>query len=64
MLTEVPGPDGLKFLVSNPPLQMSATPPKIERSSPAKGEHNKEIYCGLLGYSREDLDKLEEEEVI
>jgi crotonobetainyl-CoA:carnitine CoA-transferase CaiB-like acyl-CoA transferase len=43
---------------------MSATPPKIERSSPAMGEHNEEIFCGLLGYSLEDLDKLKEEGVI
>jgi crotonobetainyl-CoA:carnitine CoA-transferase CaiB-like acyl-CoA transferase len=64
MLTEVPGPDGIKFVVTNPPLKMSATPPKIERPSPAKGEHNEEIYCGLLGYSRDDLDKLEAEGVI
>jgi crotonobetainyl-CoA:carnitine CoA-transferase CaiB-like acyl-CoA transferase len=64
MLTEVPGPEGLKFVVTNPPLKMSATPPKIERPSPGKGEHNKEIYCGLLGYSPEDLDRLEKEGVI
>jgi len=64
MLTEVPGPEGQKFVVTNPPLKMSATPPKIERPSPGKGEHNKEIYCGLLGYSPEDLDRLEKEGVI
>jgi crotonobetainyl-CoA:carnitine CoA-transferase CaiB-like acyl-CoA transferase len=64
MLTEVPGPEGHKFVVVNPPLKMSATPPKIERPSPAKGEHNEEIYCGLLGYSTEDLDRFEQEGVI
>jgi crotonobetainyl-CoA:carnitine CoA-transferase CaiB-like acyl-CoA transferase len=64
MLTEVEGPEGQKFVVTNPPLKMSATPPKIERPSPGKGEHNKEIYCGLLGYSPEDLVKLEKEGVI
>jgi crotonobetainyl-CoA:carnitine CoA-transferase CaiB-like acyl-CoA transferase len=64
MLTEVPGPEGQKFVVVNPPLQMSATPPKIERPSPGKGEHNKEIYCGLLGYSAHDLKSWEKEGVI
>jgi crotonobetainyl-CoA:carnitine CoA-transferase CaiB-like acyl-CoA transferase len=64
MLTEVPGPEGHKFVVVNPPLKMSATPPKIERPSPGKGEHNKEIYCGLLGYSPDDLKKWEKEGVI
>ncbi|UCH51967.1 MAG: CoA transferase [Chloroflexota bacterium] len=64
MLTEVPGPEGLKFVVVNPPLKMSATPPEIKRPSPAKGEHNEEIYCGLLGYSPAYLKKLEKEGVI
>lgn len=64
MLTEVPGPEGLKFVVVTPPLKMSATPPEIKRPSPAKGEHNEEIYCGLLGYSPAYLKKLEKESVI
>ncbi len=64
MLTEVPCPDGSKVLVASPPLGMSETPPKIERSFPAIGEHNEEIYCGLLGFSPEDLVKLGEEGVI
>jgi len=64
MLTEVDGPEGQKFVVANPPLKMSATPPKIERPSPAKGQHNKEIYCGLLGYSTKDLKQWEKEGVI
>jgi len=65
MLTEVPSPDGTsKVLVTSPPLRMSETPPKIERSFPAIGQHNEEIYCGLLGYSGEDLGKLKEEGVI
>lgn len=64
MLTEVPCPDGSRVLVTSPPLGMSETPPKIERSFPAIGGHNEEIYCGLLGYSQEDLVKLEEEGII
>ena len=65
MLTEVPSPDGSgDVLVTSPPLRMSETPTKIERSFPAIGQHNEEIYCGLLGYSQEDLVKLKEEEVI
>jgi crotonobetainyl-CoA:carnitine CoA-transferase CaiB-like acyl-CoA transferase len=64
MLTEVPCPDGTKVLVSSSPLLMSATPPKIERSFPAVGEHNEEIYCGLLGYSRKDLVRFKKEGII
>ena len=66
MLTEVPLSDGngKKVVVANPPIGMSETPPKIERSFPAVGEHNEAIYCGLLDYSRGDLGKLEEEGII
>ncbi len=65
MLTEVPSPDGKsKILVAGIPMRMSETPLKIERSFPAIGQHNEEIYCGLLGYAREDLARLKEEGVI
>jgi len=65
MLTEVPSPDGSgDVLVTNIPLGMSGTPLKIERSFPAVGQYNEEIYCGLLGYSREDLARLKDEGVI
>ena len=64
MLTEVPFPDGGKVLVTNIPLKMSGTPLKIERSFPAIGQDNEEIYNELLGYSHEDLVKLKEEGVI
>ena len=65
MLAEVPSPNGQgNVLVTGIPIRLSGTPLKIERSFPAIGEYNEEIYCGLLGYSREDLDKLKEEEVI
>ncbi len=65
MLIEVPSPDGKsKVLVTGIPLRMSGTPLKIERSFPAVGQHNEEIYCGVLGYPREDLATLEKEGVI
>ena len=65
MLVEVPYPDGSgDVLVTGLPIRMSATPTEIRRSFPAVGEHNEEIYCGLLGYSREDLTRLAEEGII
>jgi crotonobetainyl-CoA:carnitine CoA-transferase CaiB-like acyl-CoA transferase len=65
MLTEVSSPDGNgKVLVAGTPLRMSGTPLNIERSFPAIGQHNEEIYCGLLRYSHEDLEKLKEEGII
>ena len=65
MLAELPSPDGKStVVVTGIPIRMSATPLKIERSFPGVGQHNEEIYCGILGYSPEDLAKLEEEGII
>jgi len=65
MLTKVPSPDGSEnVLVTSPPIIMSETPLKIERSYPALGQHNEEVYCELLGYSHEDLTKFKEEGII
>jgi len=65
MLTEVPTHnDKGNILVTGIPLRLSETTLKIERSYPAVGEHNEEIYSRLLGYSREDLGRLEEEGII
>jgi crotonobetainyl-CoA:carnitine CoA-transferase CaiB-like acyl-CoA transferase len=65
MLVEVPSPNGKgNIVVTGIPIRMSGTRLKIERSFPALGEHNEEIYCGLLGYSREDMDKLKQDGVI
>jgi formyl-CoA transferase len=44
--------------------RLSGTPGKVISSSPGLGEHNKEIYGGLLGLSDEELDILLEEGII
>ncbi len=44
--------------------QMSRTPPRIQRHAPLMGEHNREIFCGLLGLGEAELARLEEEQVI
>jgi len=41
------------------PFKMSETPCNIRRA-PLLGEHNEEIYCQRLGYSKEDLLRLRE----
>jgi crotonobetainyl-CoA:carnitine CoA-transferase CaiB-like acyl-CoA transferase len=42
----------------------SEAPPRISRRAPLIGEHNREIYEGELGFSREDLVRLKEAGVI
>ena len=59
MLVKLPAPDGEHTAtVTGIPIRMSGTPLKLERAIPKLGEHNEEIYGGILGYTREDLVKL------
>ena len=44
--------------------QMTSTPPSIRRHAPLLGEHNREVFCGLLDLTEADLSRLEEEQVI
>lgn len=46
------------------PMKLSVTPGSIRSRAPKIGEHNEEIYCGLLGFSLKELDKLKKENII
>jgi crotonobetainyl-CoA:carnitine CoA-transferase CaiB-like acyl-CoA transferase len=46
------------------PFKMSETPWQIRSPAPLLGQHNEEVFCGRLGYKREDLKKMEEIGVI
>ncbi|MDR0875531.1 MAG: CoA transferase [Clostridiales Family XIII bacterium] len=54
---------GTKNVIS-PPWKLSETPAKVWERSPLMGEHNEECFCGLLGMSKEELEKLEDEQII
>ena len=44
--------------------RLSCTPGQVEHLAPALGEHNNDVYGGLLGFSSEKLAELKEEGVI
>ena len=44
--------------------KMSLTPGRIAWSAPPMGAHNEEVYCGLLGYSAEELERLKVDGVV
>jgi len=46
------------------PLKLSLTPGCISAPAPKVGEHNEEIYGGLLGFSLKKISKLKQEGVI
>ncbi len=46
------------------PYRLSKTPWRIKRPAPLLGEHNEEIYCKRLGYTKQDLVKMKETGVI
>ena len=51
-------------LIFNLMWQLSRTPPRIQRHAPLLGEHNREVFCGLLGMNDAEVSRLEEERVI
>jgi crotonobetainyl-CoA:carnitine CoA-transferase CaiB-like acyl-CoA transferase len=53
-----------KVKITGSPLKLSETPGRIETLSPLPGEHNEEIFIGLLGHSKEELERWKAEGVI
>ena len=50
--------------VDGVPAHLSETEWELERGAPNLGEHNEEVYGGLLGLDRDEMASLREEGVI
>jgi crotonobetainyl-CoA:carnitine CoA-transferase CaiB-like acyl-CoA transferase len=50
--------------VYSSPIKLSATPGRITRAAPRLGEHNHQVFTGLLGLSHEEVEVLRAEGVI
>ncbi|MFX1254658.1 MAG: CaiB/BaiF CoA transferase family protein [Promethearchaeota archaeon] len=53
-----------KATMPNPIIRFSKTPGELTSPVPELGTHNKEIYCDLLGYNEQELERFKEKEII
>lgn len=53
--TEADHPEAGKIKYPGAPFQMSASPWALRKTAPKLGQHNAEILCGRLGFSKIDL---------
>jgi crotonobetainyl-CoA:carnitine CoA-transferase CaiB-like acyl-CoA transferase len=61
---EVDHPETGKVTYPGAPFKMSETSWQIRQPAPLLGQHNEEIYCGRLGYTKQELVKLREGGII
>jgi CoA:oxalate CoA-transferase len=64
MIVEVDQPVSGKVKLTGSVYKMSKTPGDRKKRVPAVGEHNEEIYGGLLGIDAQEMQRLKEESVI
>jgi crotonobetainyl-CoA:carnitine CoA-transferase CaiB-like acyl-CoA transferase len=62
--TEVDHPEAGKLKYPGAPYKLSATPWEIKHRAPLLGEHNEEVYGGLLGFSQKDLTEMKRTGII
>jgi crotonobetainyl-CoA:carnitine CoA-transferase CaiB-like acyl-CoA transferase len=64
MIVNIDYPEIGSIPIPSLPMKLSLTPSRINSRAPKIGEHNEEVYCGLLGLSQKELKKLKEEDTI
>ena len=61
---EVEHPENGKLKYPGVPYRFSGIPREVPVAAPLLGQHNEEIYCGRMGYTKHDLVKFKESGVI
>jgi CoA:oxalate CoA-transferase len=61
---EVEHPAAGKFRYPGAPVRFSVTPGGIERPAPLLGEHNEKVYCGMMGYGKDELVRMRQVGII
>jgi len=64
MVRRLPHPALGEVVVPGVAVKLSATPGDVRRLGPELGEHNREIYEGLLGLAADELTRLRDAGVI
>lgn len=64
MFPEIDDPEVGPMRFTNSAVRMSETDPEIRCPAPRLGEHNREVYASVLGYSQEKIDELAAQGVI
>ena len=64
MFVELDHPVHGQLTTTGTPLKLSETPGRIRWLAPSPGEHNEEIFVGLLGHSRDELARWQAEGVV
>lgn len=62
--TEIEHPVAGKLMYPGLPYKLSKTAPTNNHGAPLLGQHNEEVYCQRLGYTKQDLVKFREAGVI
>ncbi len=62
--TEIEHPETGKLRYPGVPYKLSETPCQVEHPAPLLGQHNEEVYCQRLNYTKYDLVKMKQAGVI
>jgi len=64
MIIEVEQPVSGKVKTPGSVFKLSKTPGDVKAPAPFHGEHNLEVYSGMLGYTEEEITKLTEDGIV